>query len=78
MEASGKVGAKPRMKLVTQKKHRKRDRVAQAPPTQAPPTQPPPTQTDGPLSVTQSREKTHDQPVAESAVDEIFQVCNND
>ena len=61
------------MKLVTQKKHRKRDRVVQAPPTQAPPTQ-----ADAPLSVTQSREEAHDQAVAETAVDEIFQVCNND
>ena len=71
LEASGKVGVKPRMKLVTQKRQRKRDETAQAPPTQTPPTQ-----VNVPLSVTQSREEIHDQPVAENAVNEIFQVCD--
>ena len=71
LEASGKVGAKPRVKLATQKKHRKRDGVAQTPPTQTPPTQ-----SDAPLPVRQSREEVHEQPVAENAVDEIFQVHN--
>ena len=79
MEASGKVGAKPRVKLTSQRKHRKRDAVAQAPPSQPSPTQSTPTQGDAPLSVRQSKEDVNqvsEQPVQTNAVDEIFQVSS--
>lgn len=77
MEASGKVGVKPRVKLTSQKKHRKRDGVSQALPSQTSPTQSLPTQGDAPLSARQNREdvnQAHEQPVQANAVDEIFQV----